>query len=71
MFLKGDPVIIKTEWQDPGDDQFNWEVIEDECRARVTICPVDSPLAIKPYYRVNTDMLIDPAEYRGADYGND
>jgi hypothetical protein len=40
MFKQGDNVRIKPEWQDEGDDEFEWFVIEDEDRGHVKIMVV-------------------------------
>jgi len=56
-FKKGDFIEILPEYQDKGDDKFNWVVIEDEDKGRVTVCPIDSLMIIKPTYVLNTDCI--------------
>lgn len=57
MFKKGDQVEILPDFQDPGDDGFNWVVLEDEEKGRVDLCPVDINLQIKPRYTVGTHQI--------------
>lgn len=56
MFKVGDKVRIKPEWQDPGDDEFVWIVVEDEDRGRVAI-QVQLGLPINPWERVDVSMI--------------
>ncbi len=57
MIKRGDVVRIKPEWQDKGDDKFVYMAMDDEEKGRVTICPVNIRLAIKPTQTVRVDML--------------
>lgn len=57
MIKQGQQVEIKPEWQDAGDDQFTWVAVDDEEKGRVTICPIDSDLGIKPTEIVPVDWL--------------
>lgn len=54
---KGDPVRIKPEYQDPGDDEFEWVATEDEDGGRVRISPSNIGLNIRPNTVVTVDML--------------
>lgn len=54
----GDFVIIRPEFQDPGDALFDWMVLNDEEKGRVDISPVNSKLSIKPVYTLNSDQVI-------------
>lgn len=56
-FLKGDIVKIKPEFQDLGDDEFTWVVLNDEEKGRADITAIDSQLAIKPIHVVQTDWI--------------
>lgn len=55
---RGDFVIIRPEFQDPGDTLFDWMVLNDEEKGRVDICPVNSELSIKPVYTLNSDQVV-------------
>ncbi len=57
MFKKNDLVEILPEFQDPGDNEFQWVVLEDEEKGRVDISPVDIPMDIKPRYTVLTSQI--------------
>lgn len=57
MFKRGDRVEILPEFQDSGDDQFVWIVLEDEEKGRVDISPIDIKLAIKPKYTLLTNQI--------------
>jgi hypothetical protein len=61
MFQKGDRVKIKKEWQDEGDDELEWEVIEDEAGGRVRIRTVRNPFGhgawLHPNQVVRVDMI--------------
>lgn len=54
VFKKGGIIEILPEYQDKGDGDFTWVVIEDEEKGRVTVSPIDSPLTIKPTYVMRT-----------------
>ena len=58
LFKKGDRVRIKPEWQDPGDDEFDWIATDDESLGRVTIMPVNTGLAFPPLQTVSVDTLV-------------
>ena len=57
MIRKGQPVTIRPQWRDPGDEALHWIAIEDEDGGRVRIAPLDSGLTIAPNYVVLTTML--------------
>jgi hypothetical protein len=57
MFKAGDIVEILPPFRDEGDDNFTWQVLADEDKGRVDICPVDIPLRIKPIYKVQTSQI--------------
>jgi hypothetical protein len=56
-FLKGDIVKIRPEFQDEGDDQYTWVVLNDEEKGRVDISAIDSLLKITPIHIVQVDWL--------------
>lgn len=56
-FLKGNLVKIRPEFQDDGDDQFVWIILNDEEKGRVDISAINSPLAIKPIHIVQTEWI--------------
>lgn len=58
MIRAGQRVWIKPEWQDPGDDRFQWFAIEDACGDRVRIRPEGTGLPLPPIYKVQTFMLL-------------
>lgn len=57
MIKKGDTVVIKPEWRDPGDENLHWIAIEDESGGRVRIAPTNTGMSIAPNYVVETSML--------------
>jgi len=57
MFRKGDIVRILPQYQDPGDDEFTWVVLEDEAKGRVDISAADSPMGIKPRHTVQSTWI--------------
>lgn len=57
MFKRGDTVEILEEFQDKGDDEFTWIVMDDEEKGRVDIQPMDIPLGIKPLYTVQVGWI--------------
>lgn len=56
-FKRGDKVKIKPEWQDEGDDKFDWIVVSNEENGRVDIRPSGTGLAIPPVNTVKTSMI--------------
>lgn len=54
---KGERVRIKPEFQDKGDDEFEWYVHEDEDGGRVSIFAKDSTMSIQPIQRVESRMI--------------
>ena len=57
MFKKGDQVEILPEFQDEGDEEFHWIVLEVEEKGRVDISPVNIKLKIKPRFTVNACQI--------------
>lgn len=57
MFKKNDLVEILPGFQDPGDNDFQWVVLEDEDGGRVEISPVDIPMNVRPRYIVLTNQI--------------
>ena len=53
---RGDPIRIKPEWQDAGDDKLDWYVYEDELAGRVGIF-TPRPDFIQPWQRVSDYMV--------------
>lgn len=66
MFKAGDIVEILPPFRDEGDIDFTWQVLTDEEKGRVDICPIDAPLLIKPIYTVETSQ-IRPAAAMGTE----
>lgn len=56
-FKKGDKIKIKKEWQDRDDDKYEWYVVDDEEKGKVTISPKISAMRIQPTQIVMTDMI--------------
>lgn len=56
-FFKGDIVKILPEFQDAGDDEYTWVVLNDEEKGRVDISAVDSQLTIKPIHIVQASWI--------------
>lgn len=57
MFMVGDIVVIRPSFRDEGDKDFTWQVLTDEKKNSVDICPIDAPLRIKPIYTVETSQI--------------
>ena len=57
MIVKGDKVSIKSEWQDKGDDRFDWVAVDNEENGRVMISPTNTGLAITPTQVVKVEWL--------------
>ena len=57
MIKKGERVYIRKECQDAGDDKYIWIATDNEEKGRVTICPVDIELPVKPTYVVSVAWL--------------
>jgi hypothetical protein len=64
---KGDRIEILPEWQDPGDDKYEWYATDDEDGGRVSITPV-MDLPYPPVHRVRTSMIrkVEPATKRAS-----
>lgn len=56
-FLKGQVVKIRPEFQDEGDDEYTWVVLNDEEKGRVDISAIDSLMKIKPVHTVQVEWL--------------
>jgi hypothetical protein len=56
-FKKGDIVKIQPAFQDEGDDEFTWVVLNDEEKGRVDISAINSLLRITPIHTVQTDWI--------------
>lgn len=48
----GDAVELLPEFQDPGDSEFAWVVVEPEDRGRLVISPLGTGLNVVPRYPV-------------------
>lgn len=69
MLKKGDRVRIKPEWQDKGDAELTWIVVEDECHyhpdlkkaPQVGIACIETAQkfapGLRPWQRVNVSMV--------------
>ncbi len=57
MIRKGQRVWIRPEWQDPGDDGYEWTAMEAEDGGRVLIQPLIPGMGILPCQVVNVAML--------------
>ena len=68
-FLKGDIVEILPEFQDKGDSDYQWIVLEDEEKGRVSISATNSSLRITPIHVVQTDWICH--KKRSVDIGAD
>lgn len=68
-FLKGDIVEILPEFQDKGDSDYQWIVLEDEEKGRVSISATNSLLRITPIHVVQTDWICH--KKRSVDLGSD
>jgi hypothetical protein len=54
---KGDKINILPEWQDEGDDEFQWVACDDEEKGRVTIMPTNTSLRYSPRQTVEVVMI--------------
>jgi len=45
------------QWQDPGDDEFEWEASEDEDGGRVMVRGLLPNFPIHPTFRLNSSTL--------------
>lgn len=57
LIKKGDKVRIKKEWQDAGDEKFNWVAVDDEEKGRVMIMATNTGLTIPGTQVVLRSML--------------
>lgn len=56
-FKCGDIVEILPEFQDLGDDEYVWVVVDDESKGRVSISAENSQLKIKPVHVVRAEWI--------------
>lgn len=56
-FKVGDRVKIKKEYQDAGDDKYEWEVVGAEEKGRVDISPKIPGMNMRPRQTVTVDMI--------------
>lgn len=56
-FNVGDRVEILPEFQDQGDDAYEWVVVGAEEKGRLDISPAGTSLAIPPRYTVQTNWV--------------
>lgn len=54
---KGQRVVIRPEWRNPGEDQFDWIAVEDERQGQVRIAPLGTGLGVPFSETVFTGML--------------
>lgn len=54
---RGDRVIFKPDWQDPGDESVVFVAVDDESNGRVTVQDANNDLEIKPTQVVATSMI--------------
>lgn len=57
MIVKGDKVSIKPEWQDKGDDAFDWVAVDNEENGRVVITATNTGLTFAPVQVVKVEWL--------------
>ena len=55
QYLRGDKIMIKPEWRDPGDENRDFRVVED--RGTHVIISHDAGLPINPQQSVSKDMI--------------
>ncbi len=55
---RGDTVTILNEFQDPGDDTFQWQAVSDEDGGRIDIMPIGTNLSIPPICTVKAAWLV-------------
>ena len=53
----GQVVESLPEYQDPGDSEFTWVVVEEEATGRLVISPLTSTLRIHPRYPVEREWV--------------
>jgi hypothetical protein len=68
-FLKGDLIEILPQFQDEGDSEYIWEVLNDEEKGRVSISALNSEMLIKPIHVVERDWIRHKS--RSIDLGNE
>lgn len=60
MIRKGQPVSIRPQWRDPGDENARFVALEDEDGGRVLIGALGVLSHFTPSQVVTTDMLEEP-----------
>ena len=53
----GDSVELLPQYQDPGDAEFEWVVVEAEDRGRLVISPLGTGLKLVPKYPVERSWV--------------
>lgn len=56
MYRRGDRVQFREKWQDPGDEEIVFVVVEDESKGRVTV-EARLGLPINPTQIVDADWI--------------
>ena len=56
-FVQGDVVKILEAYQDQGDDEIVWKVVDGEENGRVTIVAANSSMSLKPTYVVSSSWI--------------
>lgn len=56
-FQKGDVVEILPQFQDEGDSEYVWTVVDDEEKGRVLISALNSALHIRPIHTVQAEWI--------------
>jgi len=57
MIKRGDIVEILPEYQDEGDDTFQWIATSDEEKGRVDITPINTGLGFPPINTVKSSWI--------------
>lgn len=62
--MQGQRVYIKPEWQDEGDQDFEWFAVSDESMGRVDIAARMPDFTFQPWTTVNRDMIESETEHQ-------
>ena len=62
MIRAGQPVTIRPQWRDEGDENVQYVALEDESGGRVLIGALGVLSRFTPSQVVTTDMLEEPCE---------
>lgn len=57
LFKVGDLVEILPQFQDPGDETFDWYVVEAEEKGRVTLRPTGTGMILGPTYVLKSEWV--------------